>query len=484
MKNIIQYIVTASLFFLAACGQAEGKNKGAIDLKETVSFLSDNGTKSINAVVTNNQGNVYVVGGSRPLQSPLWEVSYGEPNNSNQMDGFLAKYSSFGETLDFIIYLGGSGNDFATSVALSPNGDVVVVGVTYSKDFPVQNSESEVIGSRSDGFVAVYNKDGQLKSSRYIGGTWPDYVSDVFIDSFGSIFVSGWTESLDFPKGFGTGTDIQGRADGFVVKLNSLSLDIELVSVFGGGLTDQATSVYVDSDSSIYVAGNTSSPVFSGQPRQVRSGVSPSSMDVFLTKLNKSDLKIEYTSIMGGSHSDFAHSIVADNKGAIYMVGETFSNDFPVIPSQALNLNGRKDAFVIKASSVSGAVVASTMIGGNASDSISEISIASNGNVNVVGSTGSEDFPGTQEGSFNGGSRDAFYSSLDPASLRIKSTQYLGGGQYDDANAIVSDLSCGIYIAGRTGSSNLIVANRLAKSNTGGGSLDGYLMYSPVSGCL
>lgn len=484
MFKIIKYFCSGCFFICITGCQAEAKNNSVASLNEIIAFMADHGTKSINDVVTDGQGNTYVVGGSRSMSSPLVGAVSGVPSADNKMDAFFAKYSNNGSQLEFIVNIGGSNSDFASSVVLSPNGDIVVSGTTYSSDFPVQGDIQSKYGSRSDGFVTVFDSDGVVKASRYIGGFWPDVLSDVFVSLDGSIYVGGWTESLDFPTGSGESINIQGRSDGFVLKLDPVSLEIVSANIFGGKLADQVVGIYVDTEGSVYVAGSTSSALFAGQLAPVHEGSSPSSMDIFLMKLGKTDLKVEYVSMLGGSQSDFVHSLSSDGNGVIYIAGESFSDDFPLIPLQAINLNGRKDGFVIKASAASGAPLASILIGGSASDSISDISVDSSGRLSIVGSTGSMDFPGTSAGSYNGGARDAFYSRLDPNTLKGIAAQYLGGGQYDDANAIAVTEECDVFIAGRTGSSGFSIGNKAPVLNPGGGTIDGFLLYSSTVSCM
>ena len=100
------------------------------------------------------------------------------------------------------------------------------------------------------------------------------------------------------------------------------------------------------------------------------------------------------------------------------------------------------------------------------------------------GSTGSTDFPGVMTtDTYNGGARDAVHAVLDASNLVLQSSSYLGGGQYDDANAISTTGTCGALIAGRTGSSTLSLGSGVSELNPGSGSLDGFLVYSPAVGC-
>jgi len=235
------------------------------------------------------------------------------------------------------------------------------------------------------------------------------------------------------------------------------ALDALLASTFlGGSSRDSGHSAAVDNSGNIYVIGSTNSfnfPTTSG----VYDASANGSEDVFVSKLNSSLTTLLASTFIGGSGDDSSDSIALDNSGNVYIAGSTSSSDFPATagaydPSQ----NGLEDAFVSKLNSSLTALQASTLLGGNGNDSGNSIVADNSGNIYIMGSTSSSDFPATS-GAYDpsqNGLEDAFLSKLNGSLSTLLASTFLGGSNDDSGNSIGIDNSGNVYVTGSTKSSN------------------------------
>ncbi len=160
--------------------------------------------------------------------------------------------------------------------------------------------------------------DPALIYSSYSAAPASDYAYAVAVDSIGNTYVAGGTGSAGF--------NIKGTEDAFVLKLSPSGS--KLFSAFlGGGAADEARGVSVDVQGHVYVTGNTGSLDFPTkgaiQTKMAGSG------DVFVAELNPAGSSLLYATYLGGSGIDTASAIAIDAAGNAYVVGSTFSTDFP-----------------------------------------------------------------------------------------------------------------------------------------------------------
>jgi hypothetical protein len=248
------------------------------------------------------KGGVVVVGKTNSLDYPRGE-EFPQSSFGGSTDVFITQYGRDGTNASFSGTLGGKGEDELADVAFSPNGDVAVVGKTNSLDFPRVNAAQGGRQGTEDAFVAkVVNGGTMVEFATYIGGGGVDQANAVAIDATtGDVYVTGKTNSLDFPK---TSDALQedlggfGHFDAFVVRFGSITNAFGVTqpgtllysSYLGGGEDDVGTAIAVSpTGSAVFVAGNTFSP--SGMPvfSAVQEELSGES-DAFVAKMNGSGL--------------------------------------------------------------------------------------------------------------------------------------------------------------------------------------------------
>ena len=293
--------------------------------------------------------------------------------------------------------------------------------------------------------------DPPLIYSTYYGGSGLDYAYAVSVDSIGNTYVVGSTGSAVF--------DIRGTEDAFVTKLRPNGS--RLFSVFlGGGGADEAKGVAVDVQGNVYVTGSTGSLDF--PTKGAIQATTGGSGDAFLVKLSPGGATLVYSTYLGGIANDSASAVSIDAAGNAYIVGTTFSADFPTTnPFQGAK-GAQQDAFVAKINPTGTAWVYSTYLGGNNVDEGNAIAVDASGSAYVTGYTASTNFPLSSpfRGS-NTASVDAFVTKLNPAGSALVYSTYLGGSATDYGTAIAVDSSGSAYVAGTVTSDDFPVVNAI-----------------------
>jgi hypothetical protein len=342
-------------------------------------------------------------------------------------------------------------------------------------------------GRREVGFdVAAYDTtrpmvvDPILAYATYLGGNSPgsfgnggtDVASAVAVDTQGNMYVSGVTNSIDYP----VVNPIPGRPpgnptfffQGFLTKLNAAGIPV--YSSFMGDAA--AFGIAADGQGNAYLAGTTSGFDFPLTPNafqtQYGDGTGVALETAFLMKVNPSGSGLLYSSYLGGSIAvggsprdvdDIGYGIAIDAAGNAYVAGLTSSADFPTTPGALQRQNpGEYSGFVAKINpALAGppSLVYSTYLGGRFTDTAESIAVDREGNAFITGSTFSPDFPTTVNAAQRqrGGSEDAFVTELDGAGA-VQYSTYLGGSGIDRVFSIALDPGRNAWVAGHTDSTN------------------------------
>jgi len=164
------------------------------------------------------------------------------------------------------------------------------------------------------------------------------------------------------------------------------------------------------------------------------------------------DPVLSYATYLGGGADDAGRGIAVDATGAVYLVGETRSADFPSSPEAVQpELRGARDVFVAKLTPDGTALVYATYLGGTADDLGRGIAVDAAGAAYIIGETASADFPttpGAIQATFGGGTEDAFVAKLAPDGAALAYATYLGGSGFDDGRAIAVDTTGAAYVTG------------------------------------
>lgn len=401
------------------------------------------GFDSAYAVTVDAQGATYIAGETDSLK-------FGGAERRASRDLFVAKLDASASTLQYLVYLGGSGTDTARSIAVDSSGNVYIAGTTNSTDFPTSSGAySRTNAGLEDVFIVKLNAAGAIVYSTLLGSSGPDQASGIAIDSTGNAYVTGQTSGAFPTTSAARQRTLKGTADCFVAKVNGTGTGLAYSTLLGGNGLDSCRGIAVDSSGNAYLAGYTTSSDFPLQgPVQ---GALKGTSDAFVAKLSGDGSALLYSTYLGGSGFDEANAIAIDPSGSAFIAGDTTSWDFST--TTGLVAKGDFDAFVIKLTQSGGAVTFSTLVGGAGMDVATGVALDGSGRVTISGSTNSTDlFLRLPVQSALAGSFDGFAAVLD-AYGSVVFCSYLGGAA-DDRGYGVAATSAAIYLTGSTQSTD------------------------------
>ena len=323
-------------------------------------------------------------------------------------------------------------------------------------------------GGRQVSFqVAAYDAgkpliiDPVLSYSTYLGGGSTDRGYAIAVDSSGNAYVTGQTDSTNFPTASPIQPANDGNSDVFVTKLNASGNALVYSTYLGGGSFECGFGIAVDGSGNAYVAGDTSSSDFpTASPMQPAQA---SGDEAFVTKLNAAGDTLVYSTYLGGDGNDDVLGIAVDASGNAYVTGSTSSTDFPTASPLQPAFGGNSDVFVAKLNAAGAALVYSTYLGGSEFDIGLGIAVDASGNAYVTGVTRSTNFPTASpiQPANAGGSQDAFVTKLNVSGNALVYSTYLGGSgsEMNFGGGIAVDASGNAYATGDTQSSNFPTAS-------------------------
>jgi len=326
-----------------------------------VTRIGGTGTESGNGIALDITGAAYIGGETDSTDFPIAGPPI-QTTNAGADDGFIAKLDSSGTVLDYSTYIGGSAEDLVTGIALDGSNNAYVTGITISSDFPTttgafQTTEPSTTGD--NGFVAAIKADGSAKIySTYLGGSGTNDALAIAVDSAGEAYVTGDTNSSNFPVLNATQATLKGATDVFITKLQANGSGLLFSTYYGGTLDDAGTGIAIDAFNDVYVTGRTLSSDYPTNGTPFQSSLSGTS-DAFVTELSNTGSPV-YSSFLGGTGSENSVSastvpalgaVAVDSSSNAYLAGSTDSTTgFPVSPSalQSSYGGGLEDGFVTK----------------------------------------------------------------------------------------------------------------------------------------
>jgi hypothetical protein len=443
-------------------------------------YLGGGGMDHGGDIAVDTAGNTYVVGSTTSTNFPTASPLQGT-HGGGSWDVFIAKLNAAGNGLGYSTYLGGNDRDAGGAIAVDAAGNVYVTGDASSTNFPTVDPLQPNYGGAGsvgfgDAFVAKLNPTGSaLVYSTYLGGSGDERGLDIAVDTGGSAYTMGTTESTNFPTVNPLQAANAGSKDAFVAKLNAAGSALVYSTYLGGSgyETFGGGAIAVDAAGNAYLASSTNSSDFptANALQSVYGGGSASTGfgDAFITKVNATGSALVYSTYLGGNDDDRAYGIAVDATGNAYVTGRVGSTNFPTqSPLQGSHAGGGGDVFVTKLNSAGSALVYSTYLGGADSDYGRGITVDAAGNTYLTGSTYSASFPTAEPlQPTKGGNEDAFVAKLNAAGSQLVYSTYLGGSGYDNPNGIVVDSVGNAYVTGITGSINFPTANAFQASNAG-----------------
>ncbi len=380
-----------------------------------------------------NTSHTHTVGGCfRWLNRLLWPLLLASAVSAQIRLGYAGRF-------------GGSGYDTITAIAADQDGFLYLTGETASESLAGCTGPPASRGR--DAFILKLTPGGtRILYCTIIGGTGNDAGKAITVDSAGTVWMAGTTNSTDLPQiGNGLRMPASGQEDAFVVKL-APSGDVVYNALLGGSGIDGATAIRVDASGAAYVAGYTTSFDLATTPGALQTGWR-GSIDGFVVKLDAAGQRLVYSTYLGGSGMDGVQSLQLAPDGQLWLGGYTESPDFPGGIQQRL-----RDGFAVRLNAAGSALTAAFGISGMGEDSVTSIFLDLRGKLTAGGFTSSIDFPATPgyAQTMKSAGKDAFVCQWDLSTGTRAFCTLLGGSGADGVSALALTPDGTIWATGST----------------------------------
>jgi uncharacterized protein (TIGR03437 family) len=391
-------------------------------------------------------------------------------SGTNGGRGILVKKLDPAGTMIYSTYIGGA--NYA-AIALDPTGNVYLTGFAFTPDFPAtpRAFQTQIVSAGAP-FIATVNDTGtSLDYATFLSPSDGASLSEdprgssfvfpccIAVDSAGSAYVTGTTQSKNFPTTPGAfQTHWDAGWSTFVTKLNPTGTALAYSTYLGGsgpgalltGMSQEGTGIAVDAEGNAYVSGWTGASDFPTTPGALQF---PGTVSYggFVSKLNPAGSALVYSSYLRQALP--TTTITVDAAGNAYLAGYNLAGQFPLTPG-AYDDGGNGWLAKLNASGTALLYAAHLTVPGR-------IFVDAGGNTYFAGTTSSTDFPttpGALQKVFAGGDppdgyySDAFVTKLNAAGTALIYSTYLGGKGDDLAWGIGLDAGGKFYVTGSTDS--------------------------------
>jgi hypothetical protein len=289
---------------------------------EWTTYFGGMGDENIKAIKTDLNGKV-IFGGH--TGSPDIQMTNGAQTTfgGGISDGFVGVLNPDG-TLVWNTYLGGSGEDTVTDIAITDSGTMYACGTLANNNIAVFNG-NQYHGGESDGFVCQFTNEGPIAWAQLTGGSSRDEANAISLDQSGNVVLVGSTASADVAMLSANQTTYGGGSfDAYITRYNNSGIML-WSTLYGGSGFDKGSDVHVNFFGEVYVAlaststGLASENAFQENPK--------GGQDVLVAKMTE-DGEITWASYLGGSQDDEALGINVTYQNKLTVVGRTLSFDF------------------------------------------------------------------------------------------------------------------------------------------------------------
>ncbi|MEA3190672.1 MAG: hypothetical protein QOD77_1254 [Thermoplasmata archaeon] len=354
------------------------------------------------AIALDGSGNLHITGVTESIDYP--QVGWFNDPYMYTREAFYAKLGPAGNSLLFSARLGNSGQHEGSDIQVDGSGNAYVVGHTTGGTFPTTAGayRTTAVGGY-DAFALKFTSAGALAYSTYLGGAGSDFAYGVALDGSGNVYITGYTDSANFPVTAGVvqGSQASTWYEAFVTKLNAAGNGLVYSTYLGGTDSDTGTAIALDGSNNAYVTGYTGSnnfPITAGAYR-TEPGWDDYGYDVFVTKLNPTASAIVYSTYFAsdGSQDDAAYAIDVDASGNAYVAGYGWlmpvsANAFDWGGGYCYYEHECKDSFFALFNAAGSALAYSTHMAGDYVDSAQGIDVV-NGMVFVAGYANNVGYP-------------------------------------------------------------------------------------------
>ena len=416
-------------------------------------------------------GNIYGAGYTYSVNNIASTGAF-QSIKSGNYDAILIKFNSAGSRL-WGTYYGGTDYDGADGVTVDGAGNCYLVGTSFSDGIATSGAHQSTRAGMSDALLARFTSAGAREWATYYGGTQTDNAVSIVIDTSGTCFIAGSTDS---PTGIATPgthqTVYAGLTDAFVATCDTSGV-FQWGTYYGGSYQDNGMDISVNEYGYIYVTGRTNSLNGIATPGAHKTSTNGNG-DAFLVKLYSSGLR-QWGTYYGGDWWESGNGVSAGESGHVYITGQAESINGITTPGAFQPAyTGGASVFLSKFDS-SGIIQWGTYFGNLWGVGFS-VTTNGNGKIYLIGSTVSQDVistPGSYQPAL-AGNVDAFLAEFNSSGSRVWGTYY-GGPDADDAIGISSDGNGHILLSGYTQSLTGIAIPGAHQTTYGGGLYDGFV---------
>jgi hypothetical protein len=316
----------------------------------------------------------------------------------------------------------------------------------------------------NDVMIAKLSPSGVVSFVTYLRGSLTDWGTGLALDGNGGLWVSGWTDSSDFPTVNAAQPVKDNTRSAFLARISTSNGALLYSSFFGANRADEFHDIALGSNGEIYLVGKTDSTDFP-TVNPIQSGLNLTNCfcdDAFILRLSADGRTVLYSTYLGGGLDDQADSIGLDSSGNIYVAGITKSDDFPTVNPIQPNRSGDFDLWAARISADGAHLDYSTYLGGTNPELLARMAVDPAGYATLVGTTNSNNFPttaGAYQLVFGGGlcgsagfdqrsCYDGFVTRLSPDGSSLVYSTYLGGSNDDEARGVALDNAGNAYVVG------------------------------------
>lgn len=449
------------------------------------SYLGGAKQDGITAQTRDSQGNIYVTGTSTsptfPTTPGVYEPDYPGAWGYNAI--FVSKFAPDG-SLVWSTFLGPGCSQYIVSSGIQVDSDqnVYVAGIDECYTFPTTAG----LPNWGTVFLAKLNPSGsQLLYSADLGNWAVLGTPTVAIDSAGEAFVTGSGGGCFYGVSGNIGP-LGGTSDFWIAEINSAGTAVKWCVTIGGTGDDESHSMVIDSANMLYLTGYSDSldfPVTAGALNQPGASAFVVKIDP-AKKPSSSMVYGALVGAPPGNTNPFIEpfSIAVDPSGDTFVSNWTYNLGMYTSPNAFQRLSATSpDGYVFELNPAASAIINGTYIGGSGDDYASAVSVDHSGNTYVSGFTSSWDFPTTAYGyvvtPFSLG--QSFYLKLNRQFTAISSVKY-GSPDGTGTWSSVPDGSQGLWVSGNTGSKFDTTPNAFQPQYNG--DYDGYLLHTDFAG--
>jgi MYXO-CTERM domain-containing protein len=446
-------------------------------------YAGGSGYDTAVAVAVDAAGNAYITGETTSTDLP---GTTGGPAGGS--DAYVTKLAADGATVVYSTYIGGTGQDSGTSIAVDAGGHAFITGNTSSTNFPATTGAFQTsMRGAADTFVVELAPAGDtFVYATYLGGNNDnDYAGAIAIDAAGNAYVTGRTQSATWPTTTGalltTKCATMATYDcAYVSKVAAGGASLAYSTFLGAADGSTGAAIAVDTAGSAYVTGRVPVSVNAAGRFPTTTGAfqttCPIGVHGYVAKLTPAGDALVYATYLhstGANHNEDMTGIAVDSAGSAYVVGSTDAATFPTtVGAYQTASAGSNDTLVVKLNAAGSALAYSTYLGGTSADIGRAIALDAAGDAFVAGYTSSTDFPTTTdapEQTYPGASSyDAFAARLDAAGAVLTWGTYLGGSAFTQAYGIAVSAQGATYVAGYASGAYPTTAGAVQTSYGGG----------------